>query len=148
MTTALRDRAAKIYLDSLEQEGKRILEECVNERDYEHRTRNLYDSYGYGVYMDGSLKRIGFLSASATATKPKKWYGEEIRGREEITDFLNQHKTGGKFALSIVAAMPYAAVLEAGGGGVKRKYKVISMSYDKLKAIAPKFSGSVDIIRE
>ena len=71
-------------LDALEKEGKRILAECEQERTYTHRTQNLYDSYGYGVYYNGKLQRKGFLSDSETATETKKWYGVEISGREQI----------------------------------------------------------------
>ena len=47
----------------------------------------------------------------------------------------------------VVAAMPYAEVLENASGGQTGKYRVISMSYDKLKKLSGVFPGSkVDII--
>lgn len=126
-------------IEEMAKEGERIIKDCENERDYTHRTQNLYDSYGYGVYYNGALKKIGFLSSSPSAVKSKKWYGEGLKGREEIKAFLNKEYSASKgLELVIAAAMPYAVVLEQ-GVGVSHKYKVISMSYDKLKEICPSF---------
>ena len=130
-------------LDALEKEGKRILAECEQERTYTHRTKNLYDSYGYGVYYNGKLQRKGFLSASETATETKKWYGVEISGREQIENFLmSEYKSPKGIELVIVAAMPYAEVLENASSGQPQKYKVISMSYNKLKDLSSQVKGS------
>ena len=131
----------------LADEGARILRQCVEQRDYTHRTYNLYDSYGYGVYVSGKLQRYGFLGTQK-ATEPRKWYGENVRGREEILEYLkSEHKpSNDAIELVIAAAMPYAKVLESGGGGIKHKYKVISMSNDLLREIAPKYGGTVKAI--
>lgn len=131
----------------LANEGDRILRQCVEQRDYTHRTYNLYDSYGYGVYVSGKLQRYGFLGTQK-ATEPRKWYGEDVRGRDEILEYLkSEHKpSNDAIELVIAAAMPYAKVLESGGGGIKHKYKVISMSNDLLREIAPKYGGTVKAI--
>ena len=130
-------------LDALDKEGKRILAECEQERTYTHQTQNLYDSYGYGVYYNGKLQRKGFLSASETATETKKWYGVEISGREQIENFLmSEYKSPKGIELVIVAAMPYAEVLENASSGQHQKYKVISMSYNKLKDLSNQVKGS------
>ena len=50
--------------------------------------------------------------------------------------------------LAVAAAMPYAKVLEAGGGGISKKYRVISMSFQKLQELAHKYNGNVSIIRQ
>lgn len=145
----LYDEYLKLLTTELEKDVKRILQECVDERDYQHDTMNLYDSYGYGIYVQGKLSRTGYLSATPQAEKGKKWYGEEIHGREAIKAYLNKsHKAVGAIDVAVVAAMPYAKVLEAGGGGIKKKYKVISMSFQKLQAIASKYNGTVRLIRQ
>lgn len=134
----LRDRALVQVLRKLEQEGNRILQECEAERDYTHRTKNLYDSYGYGIYVGGKLTKAGYLSSSKTATEGRKWYGQEVSGREQITNFLNSgYRPTKGIDMVVVAAMPYAAVLEH-----KYKYKVIAMSYDKLKQLQGEFKGA------
>lgn len=138
------EQAVKETVKEMEAEGRRILKECVEERDYQHQTKNLYDSYGYGIYREGRLVKSGFLGA-ARAKISKKWYGETIQGRSEIQAFLQgEYKPGEGLELVIAAAMPYAEVLET-GSGLHRKYKVVSMSYDKLADICPSF-GKVKAI--
>lgn len=131
-------------LDQLEKEGQRILRECEHERSYTHRTQNLYDSYGFGVYCNGKLARKGFLSSLPTATKAKKWYGVEVEGREQIENFLNrEYKPSKGIDLVIAAAMPYAHALENASSGQRQKYRVISMSYDKLTKLQSQVKGSL-----
>ncbi len=148
MAKTLRQQATEQIVARLANEGARILRQCVEERDYTHRTYNLYDSYGYGVYVGGKLMRSGFLQRSPQATEPREWHGENVRGREEILEYLkSEHKPSrDTIELVIAAAMPYAKVLESGGGGIKHKYKVISMSNDLLREIAPKYGGTVKAI--
>lgn len=134
----LKDKALAQILWKLEQEGYRILRECEQERGYTHRTNNLYDSYGFGIYVGGKLTKSGYLSESRMATEPRKWYGHDVSGREQIMNFLNnEYKPTGGIDMVVVAAMPYAAVLEQ-----KYKYDVIAMSYDKLKQLAGGVRGS------
>ena len=135
-------------IDSLAKDGEKILTECEKERTYQHQTKNLYDSYGYGVYLRGKLERFGFVSASPFASKGKSFDGETIKGREEIESFLkNEYTSRGGIELVIAAAMPYGKILEEGSGRLHHKYKVISMAHDKLKKIAGKYGGSTQIIR-
>ena len=145
MAKALKQQAIEQIVAQLADEGDRILRQCVEQRDYTHRSYNLYDSYGYGVYVSGKLQRYGFLQSSPQATDPRKWYGEDVRGRDEILEYLkSEHKpSNDAIELVIAAAMPYAKVLESEGGGIKHKYKVISMSNDLLRNIAPKYGGTV-----
>lgn len=135
-------------LDQLEKEGQRILRECEQERTYTHQTQNLYDSYGFGIYVNGRLVRKGFLTPNPVATERKRWYKEMLEGRKEINNFLDGYKADNKgIQMIVVAAMPYAEVLENPSSGQTRKYRVISMSYDKLKEMSRGILGSkVDII--
>lgn len=131
-------------IDALEKEGKRILSECESERTYQHQSLNLFDSYGFGVYYNGKIEKKGFLTATQTATETKKWYGKEVDGREQIENFLNkEYKPSKGVELVIAAAMPYAHALENASSGQKQKYKVISMSYDKLVELQKQAKGSV-----
>ena len=147
MATLL-EQARKGIIKGLENDARRILQECVEERTYQHRSKNLYDSYGYGIYDRGRLIRSGYLSATPEASTARKWYGQTVKGREEIKDFLNNRASPkGSIALVIAAAMPYAAVLEAGGGNLRHSYKVISMSINKLQNISAKYGGTVKTIK-
>ena len=138
-----RDKILAQILQKLESEGNRILQECEQERNYTHQTQNLYDSYGFGIYVGGKLTKAGYLSGSKTATENRKWYGQEVSGREQITNFLNsEYKPTKGIDMVVVAAMPYAAVLENASSGQKHKYRVISMSYDKLKQLQGEIKGA------
>lgn len=135
-------------VDSLAKDGERILAECEKERTYQHQTKNLYDSYGYGVYVRGKLVKAGYLSASPLATKGKPFDGDTIKGRDEIEMFLKtEYSPKGGIDLVIAAAMPYGKILEEGSGRLHHKYKVISMAHDKLKKIAGKYGGNIQIVR-
>lgn len=145
MAKTLKQQATEQLISQLANEGDRILRQCVEQRDYIHRTYNLYDSYGYGIYVSGKLQRYGFLGTQK-ATEPREWYGENVRGREEILEFLTSgYKPSQNIELVIAAAMPYASVLES-GKGLRHKYKVISMSNDMLRDIAQKYNGTVKTI--
>ena len=133
-----KDRAIMQIVHKLKQEGNRILQECETERNYTHRTNNLYDSYGFGIYVGGKMRESGFLTPNQRATKNRKWYGQEVSGREQLLNFLNhEYKPTKGIDMVVVAAMPYAAVLEQ-----KHKYRVISMSYDKLKQLQGEIKGA------
>lgn len=141
--TTLKNKVVEQLIQRLEQEGNRILRECEQERDYIHRTNNLYDSYGFGIYVGGKLTKAGYLSSSKTATKNRKWYGQEVSGREQITNFLNnEYKPTKGIDMVVVAAMPYAHALENASSGQKHKYRVISMSYEKLKQLQGEIKGA------
>ena len=138
-----KERMTEALVAQLAVEGDRILKECEQEADYTHRTYNLYDSYGYGIYVDGKLKRSGFLNNTATATEGKRWYQDTVKGRERLEEFLSdEYKATKGIDMVVVAAMPYAHALENQSSGQKRKYRVISMSFDKLKALSEKLPKS------
>lgn len=135
MASTAYELAVQQYVDVLNTEGMRILMECENERGCQHQTHNLHDSYGFGIYHNGKLVKTGFLPQ--LAREPKKWYKEELEGRDQISSFLKtEHKAGKGLELVIAVAMPYGEVLE------KRKYRVIAMANDKLRALSQKYKGS------
>lgn len=138
-----------MIVNELDKDAKVILRECVNERTYEHQTYNLYDSYGYGIYVNGTLRKKGYLSSSPKATESKKWNDEYIKGREQIDEFLNGgYESSGLIDLAVVATMPYAKVLESAGGGIHHAYRVISMSFQKLNELKYKYNGIVKAINQ
>lgn len=132
-----KDSFVNALIERLAEEGERVMRECLQEKDYTHQTYNLHDSYGYAVYYQGSIKKKGM--ASPQASEAKEWHGEKVSGRSAITDFLNSYKPTKVIELIVVAAMPYATDLEH-GIGLRRKYKVIAMSYDKLQTVSKNLS--------
>ena len=146
------------FLDCLEIRAREFLEnEIINNVDYKNRTFNLYDSYAYGIYLNGSLRRTSATSVSKEnvydengdlsiaigesvstgtrtpkATKPRKWYGEETWGkvmRDTMFDFEGGYKPSTRkgYVVVFAASMPYAPVLES-GWGLKKKYHVITQA--------------------
>lgn len=139
----LRDTYTKRLIDFLGKEGERLINECLNEITYNHDTLNLADSYGYGVYLRGKLVRNGYALKAARATEPRVLFGHEVWGRKRIEEFLyNEYKARGYVDLVLAAAMPYGYDLEHPRSGRKKKYRVISMSYWKLKDLSSKIKGS------
>ena len=139
----LRDTYTKRLIDFLGKEGDRLINECLNEVDYNHMTENLADSYGYGVYLNGKLVKSGTANTIPNARNPRHWYGEEVWGRERIEEFLHkEYKAQGYVDLVLAAAMPYGHALEHASSGQKKRYRVISMSYGKLKNLSAKIKGS------
>lgn len=132
----IKDLYVNTLIEQLAKEGERIMRECLQERDYTHQTYNLHDSYGYAVYYKGSIKKSG--KASPQATQAREIDGEKISGERAIADYLNSYNPSNGIELIIVAAMPYATELEH-GQGLRRKYKVVSMSYDKLREVQGSF---------
>ena len=139
----LRETYTKRLIDFLEKEGDRLINECLNEITYNHDTLNLADSYGYGVYLRGKLVRSGYALKEARATEPRVLFGHEVWGRKRIEEFLHkEYKAQGYVDLVLAAAMPYGHALEHASSGQKKRYRVISMSYGKLKDLSSKIKGS------
>lgn len=120
----------------LSNEGQKIVDSQLQNKGYTHRSRNLHDSYGWGVYLNKSLVASGFPAMQAT--EGKKWYGETIKGREAITDFLrNKYKPHDGIDLVVAVAMPYGAIVEE-----KYKYEVIATARNDVKRLASRFKNA------
>lgn len=128
----------------LSDEGGKLILQAVNSRDYTHRTYNLHDSYGSAVYLNGALVEKSVMLLGSKATKAKKYKGNEIRGAEEIIKYFRSYKPKSAIELVVAAAMPYGVVLEKGGGGLRRKYKVISGINTEVTALAAKLNAKVN----
>lgn len=132
------DRLAK----QLAEDGKRLIEKAYAEADYnKFKSQNLHDSYGSAVFYNGSLypNTKYFFSKSATTSKKDPYKNQMVTGREEISDFFDKYtpKDDG-MQLVIAVAIFYGEILERGGGGIRRKYKVISMVGDDIRTLAKK----------
>lgn len=137
--------AENILIEQLCADGERIMRECLSEVDYTHRTHNLEASYGWAVCRRGKIIRTGY--PSTFPTEAKNWYGEMMYGGDALAGAIDEYEGKYKpltktFELVIIAAMPYAEVLENASSGQHRKYKVISMAADKLRALQAKYGGA------
>ncbi len=107
--------------------------DAYKKHTFQHRTRNLHDSYASAVYVNGklidsSIRYIGGqLSREVDHTTKKT-------GRQTVDDYLRSHSFGGanqEIVLVVIAAMYYARILEegdksTGSRGPGAKYIVIS----------------------
>lgn len=128
-------------VDLLANEGQKIVAKELAKVSYTYRSLNLRDSYGWGVYVDGKLARKGY-TASSPGIK-KKWYGEEITGYEAVVEYLeSKYKPHPGIDLVVVAAMPYGEILQNAEGNVKKKYEVIAVARNEIKALSRKFKNA------
>ena len=132
------------FVDMLADEGGKLILQAVNSRDYTHRTYNLHDSYGSAVYLNGKLVEKSVMLLGSKATKAKSYKGSKLKGSEEIMKYFQSYKPKSDIELLVVAAMPYGVVLEKGGGGLRRKYKVISGINTEVGNLAARLNAKVN----
>lgn len=135
------------FVDMLADEGGKLILQAVNSRDYTHRTYNLHDSYGSAVYLNGKLVEKSVMLLGSKATKAKSYKGSKLKGSEEIMKYFQSYKPKSEIELVVAAAMPYGVVLEKGeegGGGLKRKYKVISGINTEVDNLAKRLNAKVN----
>lgn len=149
------------FLDILEKEAQDFVGKTINEVKvghpggfYEHDTFNLYDSYGYGIYLDGRLLRSSATNDTRPkkATEPRKWYRDEFFGKELMRKLFSDkgYKPAASkgYVVVIGAAMPYAIVLEKGlSHGMRMNYKVITFMDTEAAKFGNKFGIRVKSVR-
>lgn len=129
-------------VNSLAEEGGRIINEAYETRGFTNRTGNLHDSYVSAVFVEGKLQKdtIRYVGAEMSTTYREyanstvKGEVEATKGREEANKFLakyqsSRNKTGG-IVLVIAAAMFYSSIVE------NRGYQVLSQVQWELDRIA------------
>ena len=108
---------------------------AYNHKGFQHRTRNLHDSYGSAVYVNGnliesSIRYIGGELSRKDDPLTKK------NGRETLNDFFKRSHYGrakGDIVLICVAAMHYTKYLEEGRHRGGYKIQVISAARDYVE---------------
>lgn len=140
----IRDSIMRDYVQALSSLGYRAMLDAYGQRGFQHRTRNLHDSYGSAVYVDGvlqdkSIRYLGRVISRKVDSRTKK------SGRDTLNDYFRSHKFGKKndIYLIVLAAMYYAEKLET-GRGLRKKYIVISPAEDYIKKELPKIINEVN----
>ena len=88
--------------------GVRGVEYAIQNHEFNNRTNNLEDSYGYAVYKDGAIKGSPFVTASKATQK----VGGKS-GHEEAVNFLKSYTPPyAGWTLVVVAGMVYASFVE------------------------------------
>lgn len=141
MAKKVKDNSINRLVNFLSDEAKKIIDEELNNVDYKNDTDNLHDSYGWGIYVNGKLVKSGYQTQNAIA--PRIWKREPLYGRDAITEFLERkYNPHDGIDLVIVAAMPYAEILQEGLGNLKKKYEVIAIAQNQLKSLSRRVKGS------
>lgn len=137
--------------EALSEEGYQLIRKAFDGSNYSHnKTQNLHDSYGSCVFYDGkevpNTRRYVGREATVGKRDPS---GNLVLGRAEIDSFFDNYKAKAKgFELVLAAAIFYGQILEEGSGNLKRKYRVISFIADNVEAVARKYGGKVNRIKE
>lgn len=108
---------------------------AYGKRGFEHRTRNLHDSYASAVYVNGNLIESSIRYVGGAISK-KVDHNTKKTGRQTVDEYLRSHRFGTKnndIVLVVVAAMYYAGILEAGG---RKRVKTGSKDGPKTKMVA------------
>lgn len=133
-------------IDYLAAQGERIIHDAVQTKDTRQRTQNQNDAYGWTVYYNGKEMRRGYWTSAPQANKKRNgWESAGIEsgyGREDLIQYFRDYKpktTG--FQLIVVNAVFYTGILEKGGGGVKRRYRVITQEFANMSEAGRKISS-------
>lgn len=133
----LLQRQINKIVDYLAEQGKKVIHDAVQTKTTKARTQNQNDAYGWAVYYNGEEMKRGYLTETQQAqTERHGWKSQGIEpgyGRKDVDEFFTDYepKTDG-FQLVVVNAVFYTAILERGGGGVSRKYRVITQEFAKM----------------
>ena len=129
------DAVKNDIIGALDKEGRRLIQLAYASREFENKTKNLKDSYCYGVFVGKNMLKSGFLTSTPDATKTNRGWS----GRVEAEAFLSQvgkRLNSGKISLIVGVALFYGSILEAGAPPLHRKYRVLANIEMDLRDLA------------
>lgn len=122
------------YVADLAVLGYEAIMYAYQRREFTHRTRNLHDSYGSAVYVNGKLEPTSrrFVGPEYS-TENDRHTGKS--GRDTLLAYFDNPgvDVSGDIVLLCVAAMEYAEYLEDGTHGGGYEIQVISAANDYLQ---------------
>jgi hypothetical protein len=127
----------------------RLVSAAYTTKTFQEETGNLADSIGAAVYRNGVLLEDTIAYREPRASSPAAWYpkkGDYRSGHEEMIKYFRNYKPRTKgLTIVLVAAMPYAEVLEQrpSKSGLQRKYKVITGAYSSLRQLKGEYEQDV-----
>lgn len=147
-------RLERLYVDRmvdyLSRRAAEIIERAMQTKTTAIETGNQIDAYGYAIWYKGSLEKkgIGDPEHGRYAEAPHKGYGDipEAFGSEWadmfISEFPSKHPLPkNAFCLVVFNAAFYSRILEEGGGGVKKRYQIISQVIGDLDSLGKEFNA-------
>lgn len=123
----------------------KLVSTAYTTKTFQEETGNLADSVGAAVYRDGKLIEDTMAYRQPRASKPNEWYSGDFRsGHDEMLNYFRNYKPRTKgLTIVLVAAMPYAEVLEKRKNGLQKKYKVITGAYSVLRQLKGEYEQDV-----
>ena len=147
-------RLERLYVDRmvdyLSRRAAEIIERAMQTKTTAIETGNQIDAYGYAIWYKGSLEKkgIGDPEHGRYAEGTHKGYGDipEAFGSEWadmfISEFPSKHPLPkNAFCLVVFNAAFYSRILEEGGGGVKKRYQIISQVIGDLDSLGKEFNA-------
>lgn len=147
-------RLERLYVDRmvdyLSRRAAEIIERAMQTKTTAIETGNQIDAYGYAIWYKGNLEKkgIGDPEHGRYAEDPHKGYGDipEAFGSEWadmfISEFPSKHPLPkNAFCLVVFNAAFYSRILEEGGGGVKKRYQIISQVIGDLDSLGKEFNA-------
>lgn len=147
-------RLERLYVDRmvdyLSRRAAEIIERAMQTKTTAIETGNQIDAYGYAIWYNGNLekKETGDPDHGRYAEVPHKGYGDipEAFGSEWadmfISEFPSKHPLPkNAFCLVVFNAAFYSRILEEGGGGVKKRYQIISQVIGDLDSLGKEFNA-------
>lgn len=147
-------RLERLYVDRmvdyLSRRAAEIIERAMQSKTTAIETGNQIDAYGYAIWYKGSLEKkgIGDPEHGRYAEDPHKGYGDipEAFGSEWadmfISEFPSKHPLPkNAFCLVVFNAAFYSRILEEGGGGIKKRYQIISQVIGDLDSLGKEFNA-------
>ena len=147
-------RLERLYVDRmvdyLSRRAAEIIERAMQTKTTAIETGNQIDAYGYAIWYKGSLEKkgIGDPEHGRYAEGPHKGCGDipEAFGSEWadmfISEFPSKHPLPkNAFCLVVFNAAFYSRILEEGGGGVKKRYQIISQVIGDLDSLGKEFNA-------
>lgn len=122
------------YVAKLKVLGYNAIMEAYSDRGFNHRTRNLHDSYASAVYVNGELieDTISYVGGEYSRGEDRQ---TGMTGRETVREYLENPDVdvSGTVTLLCVAAMEYAQYLEEGTHRGGYHIQVISAATDYVR---------------
>jgi hypothetical protein len=125
----------KDIIGALDKEGRRLIQLAYASREFENRTKNLKDSYCYGVFVGKNMLSSGFLTSEPDATKTNRGWSGRVEA-EAFLDKVGKRLKNDKISLVVGVALFYGSILEAGAPPLHRKYRVLANIEMDLRDLA------------
>lgn len=141
----LQDLYIKNVINYLDKKGKELVDKAARTADTEERTGNQGDAFGYGIYYQKKLVKMGFWTPTPAATKTHAdTKGGRSYGRQWIIEWFRDKfipETDG-FCLVVANAAFYSYYHENMKGNIKKRYRIVSQIFSDMTSLQKDIKGA------